>query len=234
MGPSAEQCVRFEPEGLRITLQGHPNDGPGTGVGTHLAVKGDFEITVSFEILKEPEPEETTGNGTRFAVMINMPERCVARINRGVHADGGTEFWAFSIVWDKVADREQRRNSNSKQTVTKTGRLRIVRSSSDLTFYGAEGANDFTLVGERKGFGAQDLDNVALVGQVVGPKAALDVRFTDLRIRAESLPQAPVISVQKVVEKGWLAVGLVLAMLITLTLCLGVWLFMRYRRRPVV
>src|SRR4051794_24251330 len=60
IGPDTEQCVKFEPEGLRITLpRGHPKMRPNTGVAFPFAVKGDFEITVGFAILHEPEPADS-------------------------------------------------------------------------------------------------------------------------------------------------------------------------------
>src|SRR5436309_12619625 len=48
-GPDNEQCVKFEPEGLRITLPaGHPGTRPSTGVATAFGMKGDFEVTIGF------------------------------------------------------------------------------------------------------------------------------------------------------------------------------------------
>src|SRR5262249_14328517 len=57
-------CVHFEPAGLRIDLpDGHPGKRMGTGLYTNFAVKGDFEITMSYEVLKEPAPADA-GEGT--------------------------------------------------------------------------------------------------------------------------------------------------------------------------
>src|SRR5262249_33904635 len=59
VGPGAAECVRFEPEGLRITLPtGWNAVRDNTGVRLAIRVKGDFEMTMPFEILKEPKPEE--------------------------------------------------------------------------------------------------------------------------------------------------------------------------------
>src|SRR5262249_21774218 len=53
-GPAAEECVRFEPTGARITLPGNYGEvRPFTGLLRTVNVKGDFEITVDFEILQE-------------------------------------------------------------------------------------------------------------------------------------------------------------------------------------
>src|SRR6266511_5468165 len=55
-GRNAETSVLFEEGGLRITLPPSPPKGnPPAGVTTRLAVCGDLEITMRFELLKEPE-----------------------------------------------------------------------------------------------------------------------------------------------------------------------------------
>src|SRR5688572_3210013 len=55
IGPEGEQCVKFEVQGLRITLPaGHEGKREDTGVVRGFAVKGDFEITLGYEILQEP------------------------------------------------------------------------------------------------------------------------------------------------------------------------------------
>src|SRR5205807_596857 len=54
-GPDAPDCVKFGPDGIRYTLPaGYPRQRPGTGVITDFGVKGDFEITIGFEILAGP------------------------------------------------------------------------------------------------------------------------------------------------------------------------------------
>src|SRR5262249_2847307 len=75
-GPDADQCVRCAPDGVRTTLPAnyegppgwHGKERPDTGVIVPVAVKGDFQITVSFEILREPEPEDAGYPQTRFTL----------------------------------------------------------------------------------------------------------------------------------------------------------------------
>src|SRR5438046_3106658 len=72
-GPDAARLVQFQPEGLRITLPtGYPDQRPSTGVLRRTPVHGDFEITVSFEILREPETAQA-GKQTKLglAVLLN-------------------------------------------------------------------------------------------------------------------------------------------------------------------
>src|SRR6478735_4048167 len=62
IGPDVDTCVAFEPEGIRIKLptgyagpKGWSGERPDTGVIVPVIVKGDFEITVGYEILQAPQ-----------------------------------------------------------------------------------------------------------------------------------------------------------------------------------
>src|SRR5262249_5868345 len=69
-GPEPSRCVKFEPGRLHITLPPtYPRDRQGTGVVTDFGVRGDFEITVSFEILQEPGPAGG-GNPTDVRLVV--------------------------------------------------------------------------------------------------------------------------------------------------------------------
>src|SRR5262245_2303176 len=58
-GPQADQCVKLEPAGMRLTLpKGFAGIRPDTGLFTGIGVKGDFEISVHFEIQHFPGPDE--------------------------------------------------------------------------------------------------------------------------------------------------------------------------------
>src|SRR4051812_45478929 len=48
--------VRFEPAGLRISLPAGRGKLPTTGLSTTFQVRGDFEITLSYEVLKAEQP----------------------------------------------------------------------------------------------------------------------------------------------------------------------------------
>ncbi len=79
-GPEAEQDVRFEEDGLRITLPPGSPLGGATGVRSTFAVRGDFEITVGFEILQQSAPNART----RFtlALPLDRPGFNMASLSR--------------------------------------------------------------------------------------------------------------------------------------------------------
>jgi serine/threonine protein kinase len=189
-GADAGECVKFEPAGLRITLPaGYPPERPSIGVMRRAAVKGDFEITVGYEILQEPEPADTVKQ-TRFSlgVSLDRPNWSMATFSRTM-TNNGPRHLAWVTLWDEAAGKNQQK-AHGIPAEAKAGRLRLVRTGSLLAYLASEGGEDFTHV-QDFAFGAEDLSDVRLVGSTGGPRAALDVRVTDCCIRAASLPGVP-------------------------------------------
>jgi hypothetical protein len=186
-GPDADKHVKFEPDGLRITLPaGYVGDRPITGLVTAFGVQGDFEITLSYEILKEPAAADAGSGGTRLTlgVLLHTAERNLAQLSRKVDMKGGLRFAA----WAYTSDKDQPRNKGVAAKA-KTGRLRLTRAGNVLSYFAADGADqDFTLL-QKFPFGAEDVREVRITGATGGDKAALEVRVIDLRIRAAALPK---------------------------------------------
>lgn len=191
-GPDAEQCVKFEPTGLRITLPaGFEGSRPETGLRIAVDIRGDFEITASFEVLQEPEPRDA-GFTTRamLGVWMDGPEKqrdaTMARVR---NASNETKFssWAPTLT-DDFGNKVTRHKF--LPTEAKAGRLRMVRVGKDVSYHAAEEKGEFTQYAKFT-MADGDVKRVRLLGTTGGPKAALDIRFTDLVIRAESFPDLP-------------------------------------------
>jgi hypothetical protein len=218
-GPEAERHVKFDPDGLRITLPpGSNGDGQGIGLGSTFGVKGDFEITVGFEILQEVPPADPKAQ-TRFtvAVPLDRPGFNIATLSHRVQAAGGTQFLAWVSLWD-----EQAGNSRSKgrgfSTPAKGGRLRLARTGSTLSYSGSAGPDAEFVVFQQFPFGDEDLQAVRLIGATDDAQGALDVRVTDFHVRAESLPNLPAAAPPKDGSQGWLVAAALLGLVIALPL----------------
>ncbi len=99
---------------------------------------------------------------------------------------------------------------------------------TELSFYAADGpAAELTLLHQVPS-GSEDLRHVEIGGSTGGPQAALDVRFTDLRVRAgaapEEEPETPAATLG--VRRSWLRTVALLAGVVTLAGLLAA-----YRRR---
>jgi hypothetical protein len=130
-------------------------------------------------------------------------------------------------------DTIERPNSMRTQVTEPTGRLRLVRSGSVVFFYTSEGAAKAFALRHKGEFGTKDLKNVRLLGSTGGPGAALDVRVTDLWIRADALlrtvePVDAPVAIAPV--RRWRTMVLALAMVsVAIVLALGAWWYARHR-----
>jgi len=99
-----------------------------------------------------------------------------------------------------------------------------------LSFYASpNGANDFTFLKEYP-FVTTDLKAVYISAATHDPKEALDVRLTELRVRADSLENAAAAPVATNPPPRRTALWLVVGSAVTLTLIIGAVLIMRRRK----
>ena len=231
MGPDADRCVHFEPDGLRITLPtGYPGGRPSTGVVTHIVVQGDFEITADYEFIQAPETAQA-GTQTKLSLGIVLnrgnPNEEIATISRMVTAAKGPVFVSWTTLWNQNSQK----NDAIAQVVpahAKTGRLRLQRSGAVLSFYVSEGSDNVFQLQRQAQFGVEELKDVRIIGSTGGPKASLDVRVTDLLIRAGSKSElSEVVSAAPTKPKGWMAAGLILGLVLVASFALVVWFYVR-------
>ncbi len=245
VGPDANKLAKYEPTGLRITLPaGYPKLRPAIGVASNVVVKGDFEITVNFQVLREPEPNEVAEFGTRLTLIVGQEaatQSCI-KYSRAVRAKTGSEFLAYSSRWN-ADDGTHEKRSMPVLTQAKSGRLRLVRLDAELSFYAAEGAGDFELLRSYR-FTADDLKTVRILANTDGPKASLDVRVSDLRILMggqgnQALPAPPNPAAQQAqavdqappVNRGWLVAVLLIGFVIVLIFAVAIGLGIYFRKR---
>jgi hypothetical protein len=247
LDPGAEQNVRFEAAGLRITLPpGREKGRPATGLMTDFGVKGDFEITLSFEILKEADPG-TNRSILDLVITKDVPKSDVTTIGRLMGPQDGRRFMGWSNVWND-GNEKMVPHSISVPTKIMTGRLRLVRSGADVHYGFSDGFEGNFRYFKKFAFGPEDLRKVRVVGSTGGDKAALDVRVTDFRIRADAIPNMPAGAAPPVAQpvavpqaavpppaRDSLVLALVLALGITVLLVLAAcaFLFLRGRKQTL-
>jgi serine/threonine protein kinase len=222
--------VKFEPEGLRITV---PPDFPRvvkpTGVDTGIVVQGDFEITARFEILQEALSDNPGDYGMRLSLMIELdsPGQGLVKLSRGMNNRGGPQFVSWSALRNDVTGKTEYRQQYIP-TTAKTGRLRLVRNGALLSHLVAEGPSKDFIPLFQQPVGKEDLKTISLVANTSSTNPLLDVRITDLHISAESLPRSPTAAPEKAPSKGWR--NLLALLGLGLLLALGAWLCVRARR----
>jgi|SRR5581483_6288089 len=240
VGDEADKFVKLEPEGLRITLPaGFDGERPTHGVNTAMVASGDFEISAAFEVLKEPGPGEAGSKGTKvhLLVTVDKPPWDLAGFSRHLMPKFATRYTAWHNQWNQDTRKNKQEIKWFEAKSTKW-RFRLTRKDTVLSYYLAEADEaDFRLL-QQYLFVGDDVKDIRVVATTGGPKAALDVRVTDLRIRAESLPNLGVVPTDGMVPaeppeerpiRGrwliWLALGLAVVVLVGVTF--AVW----HRRR---
>jgi hypothetical protein len=192
LGPDNEQCVKFEADGLRITLsKGVAGDRPGTGVTTAFGVRGDFEITARYDILQEPHPAQTDAPA-RFTMAVRLdkpqPDQFMAFLRRRLVPKDGSQYHTSLQLGPAAAGKKQGRVSPAKG---ENGRLRLVRTGGDLAYFVSEGDDEQFKLLDTFPLGTDDLKDVRVVASTGGESASINVRVHDLRIRAETLLRPP-------------------------------------------
>jgi hypothetical protein len=188
VGADAEQYVRPEAEGLRITVPPDRKDLGPVGVRTKFAVRGDFEITAGYEVLKADEP--SSGWGVGVTLWIRKPEPSVGAATLG---------WVLRpregevAVWDRAMPGSDEKNKvryegGAAPSNARTGRLRFARTGSKLHYLVAGPGEDAFREVAAVEFGTEDIQTVRVAATSGREPYGVDVRLSDLDIRATQLP----------------------------------------------
>ena len=236
-GPDPTEVARFEKEGLRITFPPKRENPDRVGVQLKDRIKGDFEITATYEILKGTQPTEGSGVGVELFVATGTPIKEELGVFRVARVNEGEVHMTARTTMDEGKPRYHAPQHFPSDC--KSGRLKITRVGSEATLWAAEGDSKVFLELGREELGPEDVTLVRLNAYPGHRQNELDVRIKDLRVRglrpneAAALPSATPVTepLKQEGRKGWLAVmlgGFALSMLVAMAL-LGL-LFLRRRK----
>ena len=185
-GGNAEQMVRPEDKGLRITVPAGLGKPAPIGIATQFQVQGDFEITASYEILKAVEPKDGYGVGVTLTFGAATPgkEEVTAEWS-SIPKLGDT----LTTTWITVGEDGKRRFQPTRRAArARSGQLRLSRSGAVVEASFAEGPGAAFVPLKRVEFGTADLAVVRLGANTGWSDAPVDLRLNDLRVRAAALP----------------------------------------------
>ena len=80
--------VRWDPAGVHITISGEDATARG-GLATNFAVQGDFEITVSYEIVRADKPAKGYGSGVSVYAALDPKKNDAVALARRIMPHGG-------------------------------------------------------------------------------------------------------------------------------------------------
>ncbi len=128
IGPEGQEFVTLEPDGMRIRLPaGFEGARPMHGVNSGMIVKGDFEITAMFEVLREPGLGEAGDKGTMVHLLVtaNKPPFDLAGFSRHVKGNAPTKYTA----WRNQTDEATRKNKQKFKGFDVKGTKKQARNS---------------------------------------------------------------------------------------------------------
>lgn len=231
-GASANEFIKPEAEGLRMTLSRDRASTAPVGLSMPLTLNGNFEITLGFEILQADEPPKGRKSyGVGLLMSINEKAR-VGRLSRDKHQVASWDRWA-------TENGEPKFLNGGKQVEGQIGRLRLKRTNTILHLaWASELAGDKFEQVHQFEFGDEEIKLLRLEmnTDLAGEAGTLDLRLLELSIHAAAPVADPLTAPEDVRESRsriWFALagGLFIAIL----LALAVGLIVRFgRRRPRV
>jgi hypothetical protein len=245
-GHEVETYAKSEPQGLRITLPKNREKLLPVGVKTTYAVRADFEIIFTVEILKAETPDKGSF-GVGAMVYVNKTDDKTEGATLGrVLRPGGKEM----IVWDRWPGKKAKFEGGDTDCTEKIVRLRLKRTGPKWFYQwasGTDGQEFNSLDDPNPDFGADELGQVVLRCSSGGQHRAVDVRFIALRIRSDGVSQAanaaektpadkpapPVTEATgKTPSRGWLVAGGLIgaALIVMFALVIAAWFVLRQRR----
>jgi hypothetical protein len=188
-GPNTLRALRVDSGGLRITLGKDRTNNVPVGLCTRFGVRGDFEITMSFEILRIDKPASGNGAGASIYVSMASSTRDAAGVARLVRPGGEQVFTAFRAR-TPVGQKREYHSGKPLSSQTRSGKLRLVRKGAELTYLIAPSPTGSFQELYKSNWGTDDLDIVRFAADNGGSPALVDVQIKVVRIRADDFGAA--------------------------------------------
>jgi hypothetical protein len=230
---SVGRGVERDAKGLKLVLDADPDSPHQAGFDTAFPVRGDCEITVSYEVLGGDRPKTGYGVGVGLYAPIDPATQDAVSLARRLMPDGTVQFASDRMT---PVDGKVRHQVKTLPSSSPEGKLRLERVGPTLRYLVADGPDAPFVPIEEVELGTADLCYVRVEGNAGGSEAALDARVLDFSVRAAGLPglpdagPAPGQAPTRTARRGWLAAAVLMTLLVVLAV-LGQWLWARRRRR---
>lgn len=205
-GETPQRFCRIDSSGLRCTIPTGGERVSFCGISAKFVVKGDFEITGDYKILKLPKPEKGHGAGVKISIKDHRQEW--ASLQR-LHLPNGSQVYSAhrAVMHDDVYEH----SSKIAPTSAMTGRLRLKRAGTTIHYLVADGEARKLQELRAADFTEGDLVQVYFAAQTGDSPTLVDVVWTDISLQAEGL----VPTYQEVTKSrhGWQLATLGLAIL---------------------
>lgn len=192
IAPGMTRLVAPGPSGLTFTVPERIAINE-VGFTTKCLVKGDFEITASYEILELAEPDAGYGVGPGIHIVTTSKSEHVATLSRRKRVKEGDVYVAYAAWWLDVRgrDREPKQQVRLFDTKVDSGKLRLVRSGKMLRYLVADEENEVFRLLHQIEFTDADLEQVRILIDRSGAQSTATVLWKDFTLRAEEISDLP-------------------------------------------
>ena len=179
VGEDADAMAVVQPQGLRFNVPAGRKNTDYVGVESRLRLRGDFEITLAYELVGLPDPPPPLGAGAALKILLDTQESRMAVMDR-LHRPADAVFGANVIISDKHRHLMVEA-ADAKET---KGQLRMVRTGKKLSYQIQEGSPDFHEFATFE-IGDTDVIGVQALAAAGWQPVAVGVRFPRLELRLQ-------------------------------------------------
>ncbi|NLX95675.1 MAG: DUF1583 domain-containing protein [Rhodopirellula sp.] len=212
-----------EADGLRMMIPAAARVDE-VGIQPRVGLRGDFEIIVTYEIIKIAPPKSGYGCGPRIYISTATEDEQAATISRMKRVKEGDSFCAHSAryVAAEQGERQRQHVIHIAPAAAGTGRLCLRRTGKDLHWLADDAERDVLIERHTAPFTDADVSYVQISLHRGGAKTAADARWKEVILRADEF-----VGGRDANSGGWLlALGGLLAGAVV---AIGVWYYRRAR-----
>ncbi len=222
VGSNTRRALRADSWGLRISPVDAESKLP-VGLVSRLGVRGDFEITMAFEILRLNKPAGGNGAGVSIYISAASLSQEGATLGRFLRSSGEQVFLCHRAF--TPPGEERKHEGRRSPTTAQSGSLRLVRTGTILSYQVAEGGRATFQELYQTEWRGEDLDTIRFAAENGGSPTMVDVRIKAVSIRADDFGQA-----RPVPQPLRWSTGMTTGLMVLLLAVGGSWLWLRWRR----
>jgi hypothetical protein len=161
---------------------------PALGVSPRFQIHGDFEITATYEVPRWKDPKAGYGLGPSLYLKLNDENESAVSLGRLLRPK---QKHVFSSMLSTTVDEKRNYDVKLYETQVNTGKLKLVRKGTLLTFLVTEGTPDEFRELREVELGTGDVELLRLGAQQSDPETPVQVLWKDLTIKADGFHHHP-------------------------------------------
>lgn len=180
--------VKAEDAGLRLSLPPRSGVKKPVGIQFRFQLRGDFHISVAYELLKTDQPQPGSNHGLTAYLMVDSPTKDGITFGCTHQEKERAVYGLRHMIADEKGKRRLKEfQSFPAEAKNLTGMLRLVRTGSLLTVSVADGNTSNFRDLSHLNIGTEPVTVLRIAADPGNAAAGVDARVLDVRVRAQEL-----------------------------------------------